>query len=152
MTTSPAIQLLTALWNLWQSLAADGAARLRDACGLDLKGFIALSYLQEHPYQPAELASALQMPRYEVSRLLGTLEAQGYLARSRARRDGRQVSVQVTDQGRLAWERGVQTVEAVTAPYLAHLGVTRRDELIQTLAGLVRPTFSPHPPAQGEST
>ena len=63
-------------------LAADGAARLREDCGLDLKEFIAAGYLQATPTQPAQLAAELQMPRYEVSRLLGSLEQKGFVQRT----------------------------------------------------------------------
>lgn len=136
---SAAIQLLAAIWNLWQSLVADGAARLRSECGVDLKGFIALGYLQAQPYQSAELAAAMQMPRYEVSRLLGTLEAAGLVCRDRGGSDGRQVRVSLTPAGYAAWEKGLQIVEDVTAPYLASLDSAKREELVQTLAGLIPP-------------
>lgn len=136
---SPSIQLLAAIWNLWQSLAADGAARLREEGGVDLKGFIALGYLQAQPYQSAELADAMQMPRYEVSRLLSNLEGKGFIQRLRQQKDGRQVQVRVTAAGRAAWEKGLHTVETVTAPYLAGLDSAQQQDLIVTLAGLVRP-------------
>lgn len=135
--SSPSLQLLTALWNLWQSLAADGDTRLRVECGVDLKGFIALGYLQARPYQPAELAAALQMPRYEVSRLLGTLENSGLISRVRDGRDGRQVTVNLTQDGQDTWDRGLITVEDVTAPALAGLDRATLDHLIHTLTKLI---------------
>lgn len=148
--SSPSLQLLTAIWNLWQSLAADGDTRLRVDCGVDLKGFIALGHLQVRPYQPAELAAAMQMPRYEVSRLLGTLEASGLISRVRNGRDGngrdgRQVTVNLTPEGQQAWDRGLNTVEDVTAPCLAGLDPASLDHLIQTLTKLF-------PAPQGEPT
>lgn len=137
---SSSIQLLAAIWNLWQSLAADGTARLRGECGLNLKSFIALSYLEGRAYQPAELADAMQMPRYEVSRLLGELEGKGYVQRLRHPADGRQINIELTPQGVAAWQAGIQTAEAVTEPYLAGLDAAKRADLILTLAGLARPT------------
>lgn len=145
---APSIQLLAALWNLWQSLAQGGAARLREECGVDLKGFIALAYLQAQSYQSAELADAMQMPRYEVSRLLSDLERKGLIQRLRQQKDGRQVQVSLTAAGRTAWEKGLHTAENVTAPYLAGLDSAKQQELILTLAGLVP---SPQHP-QGEQT
>lgn len=129
------IQLLTAIWNLWQSLFADGAARLREDCGLDLKEFIAVCHLQA-PAHPADLAQTLQMPRYEVSRLLKSLEEKGFVQRSRQQADGRQILVELTPNGLEAWQAGMQTVQHVTEPYLAHLNSTQRQELIQTLFSL----------------
>ncbi len=137
MPSSPSIQLLSAIWNLWQSLAADGAARLRQECGIDLKAFIALGYLKVRSYQSAELADAMQMPRYEVSRLLGTLEEAGLISRERSSSDGRQVEIRLTPVGEATWLRGLQTVEAVTEPYLAALDSSKREDLILTLAGLI---------------
>lgn len=136
--SSPSIQLLTAIWNLWQSLVADGAARLREDCGLDLKEFIAAGYLQARPTQPAQLAAELQMPRYEVSRLLGSLEQKGFVQRTRFQTDGRQVLVELTPSGLRAWETGLQTVQHVAEPYLSHLNDTKRQDLIATLASLTR--------------
>ncbi|WP_291426916.1 MarR family transcriptional regulator [Deinococcus sp.] len=140
MTISPPIQLLVALWSLWQSLAADGAARLREESGLDLKEFIAAGYLQSRAYSPAELAVDLQMPRYEVSRLLGSLEEKGFVQRTRGLSDRRQVVVELTASGLAAWQQGLKTAEAVTEPYLSVLDRAKREDLILTLAGLVRPT------------
>ncbi|MFC6592727.1 MarR family winged helix-turn-helix transcriptional regulator [Deinococcus lacus] len=141
MTSGPSysLQLLAAIWTLWQSLAADGAARLREECGLDLKEFIAAGYLRCRAYQPAELASDMQMPRYEVSRLLRSLEDKGFVGRTRRSTDGRQVTVQLTPSGHAAWERGIRTVEDVTEPYLSGLDAAKREDLMLTLAGLVRP-------------
>lgn len=136
---SPSIQLLAAIWTLWQSLAAEGAARLRQECGVDLRGFIALGYLQARSYQSTELADAMQMPRYEVSRLLSELENKGFIQRVRQQQDGRQVCVSLTPAGLAAWKMGLHTVENVTAPYLAGLDEARQQDLILTLVGLVRP-------------
>ena len=137
---SPSSQLLTAIWNLWQSLAADGAARLREECGLDLREFIAAGHLRSSPAHPAQLAADLQMPRYEVSRLLRGMEDKGFVQRTRERSDGRQVLVQLTPSGLNAWQIGYRTAEQVTEPYLAGLDDTRRQDLVATLASLTPPT------------
>lgn len=140
---SPSIQLLTALWNLWQSLAADGSARLREECGLELKEFIAVSYLQACPLHPAKLAQEMQMPRYEVSRLLGSLEEKGFVQRSRQQKDGRQVLVELTASGLSAWQRGLRAVERVTEPYLSCLTGPEQQQLILKLTALPLTTL-PH--------
>ncbi|WP_291432223.1 MarR family winged helix-turn-helix transcriptional regulator [Deinococcus sp.] len=139
MTVSFPIQFLSALWNLWQSLAAEVGARLREEAGLDLKEFIVAGYLQDGAASPTELAQNMQMPRYEVSRLLGNLEDKGYAKRTRSHADGRHVNVQLTETGYAAWERGIATIEVVTEPYLSGLDPARREDLMLTLAGLVRP-------------
>lgn len=136
---SSPLELLTALWNLWQSLMADGAERLREECGLDLKEFIAASYLQAAPAHPAELAERMQMPRYEVSRLLRSLEDKGLARRTRDGVDRRQVVVELTPGGLEAWQRGLRTAEQVTAPYLAGLSEGQRQDLLLTLTRLTRP-------------
>lgn len=133
---APPIQLLTAIWNLWQSLAAEGTARLREECGLELKEFIAVSYLQAKPAYPAWLADEMQMPRYEVSRLLGNLEQKGFVQRTRDPADGRQVLVALTPDGLSAWQTGLRTTERITRPYLAGLGEQELRDLIRTLTNL----------------
>ncbi len=137
---SSELQFLTALWDIWQALTTVGEARLRAQHGLDLRGFIALSYLQEGPQQPADLARELGVPRYEISRMLAALDAQGAVTRERGNAsrglDRRGVVVHITPAGRERWAAALQTVRTLTAPPLAHLGTARQLGLIQTLQGV----------------
>lgn len=132
------------MWELWHALMPAGEARL-SALGLSLRGFIALGHLQAGPRQPAELATQLGLPRYEMSRLLRELERGGLLRRERGTaHDGRRVRVQATDAGRERWRQGLGAVEAVTAPRLAALDP---DDLARLTAAL---RAAAHAPTQGE--
>ncbi|CAM3360771.1 HTH marR-type domain-containing protein [Deinococcus saxicola] len=133
---SPELRFLTALWDTWQALTTVGEARLRTRHGLDLRSFIALSYLQSGPQQPADLARELGVPRYEISRVLSALDALGAVTRERGGTDGRGVIVHITPAGRERWATALQTVRALTGPPLAHLGTRQQLTLIQTLQGV----------------
>ncbi|CAM3827149.1 MarR family winged helix-turn-helix transcriptional regulator [Deinococcus frigens] len=135
---SPELQFLTALWDTWQALTTVGEARLRERHGLDLRGFIALSYLQGGPQQPADLARELGVPRYEVSRVLSALDALGAVTRQRTETDGRGVMVHITPAGRERWAAALHTVRALTGPPLAPLGAEQQLTLIQTLQGVAQ--------------
>ena len=126
-----AVQFLEAVWLLWQSLASEGERALQREPGLDLRGFMALSYLQARPYQPAQLADQLMLHRYEMSRLLRQLEHQGLITREGIHGDGRRVRVTLTPVGQQAFQTGLLTAEQVTRPYLEHL----TPHQVQTLTG-----------------
>lgn len=136
----PELRFLTALWDTWQALTTVGEARLRAQHELDLRGFIALSYLQGGAQQPADLARELGVPRYEVSRVLSALDGLGAVTRERGvpqgGGDGRGVIVRITPAGRERWTAALQTVRALTGPPLAHLDVGAQLALIQTLQGV----------------
>ncbi len=133
---SPELRFLTALWDTWQALTTVGEARLRTRHGLDLRSFIALSYLQSGPQQPADLARELGVPRYEISRVLAALGALEAVTRERGGTDGRGVIVRITPAGRERWAAALQTVRALTGPPLAHLKSEQQFSLIQTLQGV----------------
>lgn len=140
---SPELQFLTALWDTWQALTTVGEARLRAQHGLDLRGFIALSYLQSGPQQPADLACELGLPRYEISRVLAALDALGAVTRERGTitqngADGRGVIVRITPAGRERCGAALLTVRALTGPPLAPLGNQQQLTLIQTLRGVAQ--------------
>ncbi|OLV16538.1 MarR family winged helix-turn-helix transcriptional regulator [Deinococcus marmoris] len=137
---SPELHFLTALWDTWQALTTVGEARLRRH-ELDLRSFIALSYLQGGPQQPADLARELGVPRYEISRVLSVLDALGAVTRERGAitqngADGRGVIVRITPAGRERWAAALQTVRTLTGPPLAHLDGAQQLSLIQTLQGV----------------
>ncbi|GGM03382.1 MarR family transcriptional regulator [Deinococcus aerophilus] len=143
---SPEVQFLTALWDTWQALVAAGAAQLEARHALDLRGFIALSYLQTGPQQPAELARHLGIARYEVSRTLAALDGLGAVTRERGGTDARGVTVRITPAGRDRWAAALQTVRAVTGPSLAGLSPASASQLtqsLQTVAHAARQERSP---------
>lgn len=152
---SPELHFLTALWDTWQALSSVGEARLRALHGLDLRGFIALSYLQGGPQHPADLARELGVPRYEVSRVLAALDTLGAVTRARGGADGRGVIVRITPAGRERWVAALHTTQALTGPPLAHLSPEQQGALIQTLQGVAHAarqqtpalqTAAPHTP------
>jgi len=72
--------------------------------GLSLRAFEVLLFLAEFSKdgskRMAELSAQAPLSQSRVSRLVGDLEAQGWVKRSRAEGDGRGVVVTITDAGR----------------------------------------------------
>lgn len=142
---TPELAFLTALWDVWQALSERGEAELRGRHGLDLRSFIALAYVQGGTTQPAALARELGVPRYEVSRVLAALEAQGAVTRGHGGPDARRVTVRVTPAGRVLWEGALETVREVTGPALAALPPAARAGLPRSLAAVAQAARSPTP-------
>lgn len=122
---------MTALWNVWQVLSGQGEQALRERHDMGLRAFITLSHVQAGPTHPAQLALALGVPRYEVSRVLGSLETRGAVVRAAQSGEAGRVVVTATPQGAALWRSALDTLEDVTAPTLAGLGADR--ELLTSL-------------------
>ncbi|MFC4452469.1 MarR family winged helix-turn-helix transcriptional regulator [Deinococcus sonorensis] len=110
---SPSLRFLTAYWNVWQALAARAELQLSQEHGLDLRAFIALSYLQSGVRSPGELALQMGLPRYVVTRTLDALSRLDAVERATDRADGRRQQLGVTAAGRALWQQALQTVEEV---------------------------------------
>ena len=54
---------------MWQALAARADLELTRKHGLDLRAFIALSYIGGGVFLPGELACALGLPNYEPTQI-----------------------------------------------------------------------------------
>ncbi|MBB5377535.1 DNA-binding MarR family transcriptional regulator [Deinococcus metalli] len=135
------LRFLTAYWGVWQGLSGRANDRL-GAHGLDLRSFIALSYVQGQPTSPGELARVLDVPKYEVTRILDRLTALGAITRDSDPANARSRRLDVTPSGRALWHAAVQTVTAVVGPALATLG-PRVDPLtadLEHLAALTEDT------------
>lgn len=131
--STPELRFLHALWTAWQTLAAQGEASLRSEHGLDLRGFIALSYLQMQAQQPNALARELNVPRYEMSRILGALEDAGLIERHQAGGDGRRVSIQITSAGRELWHAALLSIQSSTGPAIQTLSDAQQQDVITAL-------------------
>lgn len=90
---------LMSLWDAWQGLTREGEALLRGQHGLSLREFIVLSYVGGGDYQPSALAEALGVPRYDISRTLGQLQAAELLTRSPDPADARRSHLRLTAEG-----------------------------------------------------
>lgn len=145
---TPELAFLTALWDVWQALSERGEAELRGRHGLDLRSFIALAYVQGGTTQPAALARELGVPRYEVSRVLAALEAQGAVTRGHHDPDARRVTVRVTPAGRALWAGALETVRGVTGPALAALPPAARAGLPGSLSAVAEAARSPSNPQE----
>lgn len=88
-----------------------------------------------------ELASAEQVSAPTMTRLLQSLEDDGYVRRRRSTRDGRMVCVTATAKGRRALERGrsarLRRIESVLARLPARER-TRIERAVQVLDGALR--------------
>lgn len=135
---APELTFLMALWAAWQALTTRGEAELRGRHGLDLRGFIALAYVQGGTDQPAALARELNLPRYEISRVLSGLEARGAVLRAPGSPDARRVTVTATPAGQLLWQAALGTVRDVTGPPLAALDPADLAALTRILAALAQ--------------
>jgi DNA-binding MarR family transcriptional regulator len=74
----------------------------------------------------------------DVTRLLDRMEARGFVARGRDRRDRRVITVRITEQGAAALEATDPLVSELLVSALAHLGPTRLralNELLEAARG-----------------
>ncbi|WP_309569955.1 MarR family winged helix-turn-helix transcriptional regulator [Deinococcus sp.] len=128
------LRFLTAYWGVWQALSTRVGAGL-DAHGLDLKGFIALSYVQGSPTSQADLARVLAVPKYEVTRILDRLSDLGAITRVADPENARFRRLEVTPTGQALWAASLHAVSAVVTPALDALG-PRLEPLTATLESL----------------
>lgn len=116
------LRFLNAYWTLWQALAQPVDSALTRQHGLDLRAFIALSYVQGGATSPGELAAAMSIPNYEVSRTLDRLSHLGAITRQSDPANARRRRLSATPSGQVLWTSALMTVQAVTQPPLHALG------------------------------
>ena len=121
LQTQP-LRFLNAYWNVWQHLAGRLDFALARAHDLDLRAFIALSYVQGGVTSPGELARAMGVPKYEVTRTLDRLSRLRAVARESDPLSARRQRLSATPEGRALWQAALSTVQAVAAPPLRALG------------------------------
>jgi DNA-binding MarR family transcriptional regulator len=125
-------------WTLWTlnfqfmtSVLADVAPRIR-ALGLEIKEFLLLSKLDEHP-NPADLARALVTPKPSVTFMVKRMEAAGYLRRELQRDDLRRFRLTLTPSGRRAMTRARKIFDREFGRRLSRLTQAQRLELMRIL-------------------
>lgn len=115
------LRFLTAYWGVWQALSGRVNAELH-GLGLDLKSFIALSYVQGAPTSPGELSRVLDLPKYEVTRVLDRLSGLGAITRDSDPANARSRRLDVTPEGQRLWHTALHAVSALVSPALSALG------------------------------
>ncbi|OBJ60546.1 MarR family winged helix-turn-helix transcriptional regulator [Mycobacterium sp. 1423905.2] len=98
------------------------------AVGLDSKELFLLAEVDEYPY-PAELATALSMPKATVTLYLKRLEAAQYVRREIDPADLRRHRLILTPAGRRAAADGMAVLSGEFDKRLARLSLTQRKEL-----------------------
>ena len=112
------MRFLKAHWTVWQLLSQRAEAELQRRHDLDLRAFIALSYVQAASTSPGELAVSMAIPRYEVSRTLARLVRLQAITRRPDRLNARRQCLSVTATGAQLWAAALGSVQAVTGPLL----------------------------------
>ncbi|WP_168734804.1 MarR family winged helix-turn-helix transcriptional regulator [Deinococcus sp. KSM4-11] len=115
------LRFLTAYWSVWQGLSGRANSEL-GRHGLDLRAFIALSYVQGSPTSPGELARVLDVPKYEVTRILDRLTGLGAITRQSHPGNARFRRLEVTPSGQTLWETSLHAVSTLVGPALDALG------------------------------
>ena len=139
------LRFLSAYWTVWQGLGSRLQQALQHEHDLDLRTFIVLSHLQEAPVNPSQLAGTLDLPRYEIARVLRCLEERQALTRAPQASDARRHTLHVTASGAALWRAALHTAEQSAAPAVTALGPDL-DVLTVALERLTRLTH-PHPEA-----
>jgi len=107
--------------------------------GMDLRLFLALSYLGDHDGAPQqELVDALCIDAKNVVLVLNQLEDSGHLVRRRDSEDRRRHRVFITPAGRAALERAARTQEEIEDDVLRALDAQERATLWKLLTRAVR--------------
>jgi len=135
------MRFLNAYWNVWQALAARADLELTRRHGLDLRAFIALSYIGGDVSSPGELARAMGLPKYVITRTLDSLSTLEAITRSSDPQNARRHALESTAIGTELWKAALETLNSVTEPPLLALGpqletVTSLLEQLFTLAQL----------------
>ncbi len=142
------LRFLNAYWTLWQALAQPVDTALTRQHGLDLRAFIALSYVQGGATSPGELATAMSIPNYEVSRTLDRLDRLGAITRQSDPANARRRCLSATPSGQVLWSAALATVQAVTQPPLHALGppLDALTASLERLAALIEHSDPPSSP------
>jgi DNA-binding MarR family transcriptional regulator len=85
----------------------------------------------------SELGARLGLEKSTVSRLVGQLDARGWLARGRSGDDGRVMLVGLSPAGRQAAEQLASARAALFARLLKRIPAERRERLLESLSALV---------------
>ena len=152
------LRFLNAYWTLWQALAQPVDSALTRQHGLDLRAFIALSYVQGGATSPGELAAAMSIPNYEVSRTLDRLSHLGAITRQSDPANARRRRLSATPSGQVLWtsraddgagrdpaaaaRAGAAAGRADQLPGTAGRAHGTRRPALSSLAPLLRPTRS----------
>lgn len=129
------------LWSLnhrlLMSVIASVAADV-EALGLDVKELFVLAEVDEHPY-PAELASALVMPKPTMTVYVKRLEAAGFLRREIDAADLRRHRLLLTPTGRKTMQRGLTLLADAFGERLGRLSTPEQAQLRALLERLTAP-------------
>jgi DNA-binding MarR family transcriptional regulator len=134
----------TSPWQLWTlnlelvvSVMGEVEPLVR-AHGLEMKEFLLLSKLDEHP-SPAKLARALMTPKPTVTFLVKRVEAAGFVKRETQSEDLRRFRLTLTPSGRKAMEASRDVLDAAFAKRLARLTQAQRADLARALERMTGP-------------
>jgi MarR family transcriptional regulator, temperature-dependent positive regulator of motility len=106
------------------------------ALGLEAKELFLLAEIDEHPF-PAELATALSMPKATVTVYLKRLEAAGFVRREIDPSDLRRHRLLLTDAGRRAAADGLSLLSGEFEKRLGRLTVAQQKTLMGLLEKIV---------------
>ncbi|MEU1180345.1 MarR family transcriptional regulator [Streptomyces sp. NPDC005820] len=147
-TTEPrdldAIEMVTDLTRLEARLTKDFEKHVHRPLGLTWAGFRILNALWVYgPLAQQDIGRVSGSTRASISSALATLESRGLVARERVESDRRQLTVELTAEGRETLRRAI---EAQTRRERAWTGVLRDDQLSE-LVHLLRTLVNQETPA-----
>ncbi|MEU0390353.1 MarR family winged helix-turn-helix transcriptional regulator [Streptomyces chartreusis] len=147
-TTDPrdldAIEMVTDLTRLEARLTKDFEKHVHRPLGLTWAGFRILNALWVYgPLPQQDISRFSGSTRASISSALATLESRGLVARERVETDRRQLTVELTDEGR---ETLRKAIEAQTRRERAWTAVLRDDQLSE-LVHLLRTLVNQETPA-----
>jgi len=149
------LRFLHAYWTLWQTLSSHADDLLRTRFGLDLRDFIALSYLTgPTPLTPSDLVREMHLPKYVISRTLEHLARHEAVTSSTDPADGRRLHYTLTPHGEELQRSALHAIQGQVRPALAALG-PHASELTRHLEHLLAAATRPpghRKPATGKPT
>ena len=120
-------------------------ASSEELLGMRLRQYMVLGYLRERaPARQQDLCETLMLDANNCVLLLNELENNGWTQRRRDPDDRRRHVVELTDEGRAAWQRARDAQESLEGDILGALDEGEREQL----NGLLRKTLAAlHAPA-----
>jgi DNA-binding MarR family transcriptional regulator len=135
MSRGDAAKMWSLNYRLLVSVISSAEAGI-NALGLESKELFLLAEIDEHPY-PAELASALNMPKATVTLYLKRLETAGFLRREIDSADLRRHRLLLTPAGREATKNGLALLSDAFDERLGRLTAKQQIELKNLLEKIV---------------
>ncbi|MBZ9751526.1 MarR family winged helix-turn-helix transcriptional regulator [Deinococcus sp. HMF7604] len=138
-------RFLGGLWQLNRRLKQLAEPVLAEAGELDLQRFILLRAVERGVVYPKDLSAHLGIIPTQLSRLLESLVARGWLERQLDPEDSRRIRLSLTPTGAALTQQASQAIQQVISAHLQGMGAERLSALLAAIDVLAMTDSLPSP-------